>query len=322
MSHPGLGRLERVDLRSVWGSESGDFTPWLARDENIRLLGETIGMVLEVESRERSVGPFSADILCKNTVDDTWVLIENQLERTDHTHLGQLLTYAAGLEAVTIVWVSPKFTEEHRAALDWLNEITGEKFSFFGLEIEVFRIGDSLPAPKFNVVAKPNDWSRDIRLAAASTTHSEAKQIQLAFWTDFRKFMEECGSPIQCQKPAPGTSMFHALGRSGCHLVSIATTWSPDVNPDSGELRVQIQLDSERSKAQFEALGTRREEIEQIVGVPLAWVSSPDTRRCRIYIRSAADLSKTGNWPGYFQWLREWLERFHRVFAPLVRELP
>ncbi|MGE0205785.1 MAG: hypothetical protein AB7E70_03035 [Hyphomicrobiaceae bacterium] len=114
-----LGRLEAVDLRSVWSSEDQGFTPWLAGEANLRLLGETIGLELELEAEEKRVGPFRADILCKDTLDGSWVLIENQLERTDHTHLGQLMTYAAGLQTVTIVWVAAKFTEEHRAALDW-----------------------------------------------------------------------------------------------------------------------------------------------------------------------------------------------------------
>ena len=134
---------------------------WLD-DENIGLLSETIGLELEVEAQEKHVGPFRADILCKDTVTDSWVLIENQLERTNHTHLGQLLTYAAGLDAVTVVWIAERFTEEHRAALDWLNEITAEGFSFFGLEIELWRIGDSPMAPKFNVVSHPNDWTKTV----------------------------------------------------------------------------------------------------------------------------------------------------------------
>lgn len=124
---PTLKRLERIlDLRSVWPNEASDFTPWLAGEDNILLLGDTIGMELEVEAQEERVGTFIADILCKDTVNNHWVLIENQLERTDHCHMGQLLTYAAGLDAVTIIWIAQRFTEEHRAALDWLNEKTDE----------------------------------------------------------------------------------------------------------------------------------------------------------------------------------------------------
>lgn len=132
MSAINLGRLHSVDLREAWASESSDFTPWLAQEENLKLLGETIGIELELESQETEVGPFRADILCKDTATDNWVLIENQLERTDHSHLGQLLTYAAGLNAVTIVWIAQRFTEEHRAALDWLNEHTDGNINLLG----------------------------------------------------------------------------------------------------------------------------------------------------------------------------------------------
>lgn len=147
-----LGRLTRVELREIWTAEASGFTPWLARPENLEILGETLGMDLELEAQERPVGPFRADILCKDVGTDQWVLIETQLERTDHLHLGQLLTYAAGLQAVTIVWVAAGFTEEHRATLDWLNKITDESFQFFGLEVELWRIGDSPAAPKFETL--------------------------------------------------------------------------------------------------------------------------------------------------------------------------
>ena len=143
MTNKNLGRLERVELRDIWLSEASDFTPWLARKENLEILGQTLGMIdLELEAQERPVGPFRADILCKDIETNRWVLIENQLERTDHNHLGQLLTYASGLEAVTIVWIAARFTEEHRSTLDWLNRITDESFRFFGLEVEHWRIGD------------------------------------------------------------------------------------------------------------------------------------------------------------------------------------
>jgi hypothetical protein len=152
-----LGRLTRVEPRDVWGSEAGHCTPWPAQEDNLRPLGETIGLELELEAQEQRVGPFRADLLCRDVATSAWVLIENQLERTDHMHLGQLITDAAGLKAATLVWVANPFTEEHRAALDWLNGITDSRFNGFGLEIEWWRIGESPIAPKFNLVSKPND---------------------------------------------------------------------------------------------------------------------------------------------------------------------
>jgi hypothetical protein len=163
VSVPELSRLQPVDLREAWKNESADFTPWLASKENLPLLGEALGIELELESTEKSVGPFFADILCRVPGSDQWVLIENQLEQTDHTHLGQIITYAAGLNAVTVIWVARKFVEQHRAALDWLNEVTGEGTNFFGVEVELWRIGDSQMAPKFNVVSRPNSWVKQTR---------------------------------------------------------------------------------------------------------------------------------------------------------------
>src|SRR5208282_3544871 len=180
-----LGRLERIELRDIWISEATDFTPWLARPENLEVLGSTLGIDLELEAQEKVIGPFRADILCKDIGSDHWVLIENQLERTDHLHLGQLLTYAAGLQAVTIVWIAAKFTDEHRATLDWLNQITGNKFRFFGLEVELWRIGTSPAAPRFNIISKPNDWSQSVKMAADAIDEaevSETKIMQRNYW--------------------------------------------------------------------------------------------------------------------------------------------
>jgi hypothetical protein len=157
---PLLGQLSRVDVREVWEHEATCFTPWLAREENLQLLAEAIDMQLILEGRETPVGMFRADLIARDVHTGHLVLIENQLERTDHGHLGQLLAYAAGLKAVSIVWVSSLFTDEHRAALDWLNEITDTSIAFFGLEMELWRIGDSAIAPKFNLVSKPNMFSK------------------------------------------------------------------------------------------------------------------------------------------------------------------
>jgi hypothetical protein len=182
MTIPALGTLDRVDLRKVWANEAGEFTPWLATEAGLKLLGATLGFELQLETVEKDVGPFSADILAKRTdiADDHWVLIENQLERTDHLHLGQLLTYAAGLKAATIIWVASEVRDQHRAALDWLNEITGEAFEFYGLEIELWRIGQSVAAPKLNIVCRPNDFQRATKGAVAGSTETSArKQMHL-----------------------------------------------------------------------------------------------------------------------------------------------
>ena len=154
-----LSRLDAVDLRDVWDTEAQHFTPWLAEEDNLRLLGATLRMGLEIEGVEISGEGFRADILCKNE-DGTHVLIENQLGETDYSHLGQILTYAAGLNVQTVIWIAKKFKDEHRAALDRLNEITDEHYQYFGVEIKVWKIGDSARAPQFEVVSSPNNWRR------------------------------------------------------------------------------------------------------------------------------------------------------------------
>ena len=243
---PPLGRLTKVDLRQAWISEPGDFTPWLAQPENIVLLGEAIGIELEVESQEKSVGPFRADILCRDTTDRHYVLIENQLERTDHTHLGQLLTYAAGLDAVTIVWVAGRFTDEHRAALDWLNRATTTGFNFFGLEVELWQIGNSPYAPKFNVVSQPNDWSRTVRdQAAAAGQMSSNEQLHFDFWTQFREFLGRQWQRSPGDPTVQGSYWTNAsVGRTNFYL----SAWNGMRDGRSG---VQFEMTGPDAKAHF-----------------------------------------------------------------------
>ena len=185
MSDITFGRLSDLPLREAWKSEAREFTPWLA--ENIDHLSEAIGMELELTGTEVAVDTFSADILARNPMDDTTVLIENQLERTDHTHLGQIMTYLAGLEAQSVIWIAPMFREAHLSAVRWLNRHTSDGFSFFAVKARVVRIGDSPFAPIFEVVEKPDDWSRaltETRLKATGSTDPRS-DIRLAFWEHY-----------------------------------------------------------------------------------------------------------------------------------------
>ena len=321
MAVPVLSRLEKVDLREVWSSEASDFTPWLCEELNLKLLGETIGIELELESREEGVGPFSADVLCKDTLNDAWVLIENQLERTDHTHLGQLLTYAAGLNAVTIAWVAMEITEQHRAALDWLNEITDERFRFFGLEIEVWKIGDSDKAPKFNIVSKPNDWSRTVASNANRPELTPNKQLQLDFWTEFKAFVDESNISLKTQKANPQHWMSFAIGRSGFGLTAIASLWSSELNSEGHELRVELGIRDINHNLHFETLCDMKEKIESDLGHSLKWHNPSNTKSCRIYVVRAAELNNRNKWHEYFKWLGDELQAFDRIFRPLVQDL-
>jgi hypothetical protein len=227
-----LGRLERIELRAGWPHEAASFTPWLAQTENLRLLGETLGLTLEPEGTEMSVGPFRADILCRDVGQDRLVLIENQLEQTDHTHLGQTLTYTAGLNASVVIWVAKSFTEEHRAALDWLNDATDQRFHFFGVEVELWSIGGSLPAPRFNVVVKPNDWSRTVSRAARSVQSGEITELgqeRLAYWTAFRQTLDQHPFPQKLERDYAGGSIDFPTLFPGATLVAYRAKGGPGV---------------------------------------------------------------------------------------------
>lgn len=318
-----LGRLVKVDVREVWESESSEFTPWLARADNLSLLAEAIGMELELEAEEKDVGPFRADILCRDSTSEDWVLIENQLARTDHTHLGQLITYAAGLRAVSIVWIADRFTEEHRAALDWLNEMTDTDINFFGLEVELWRIGDSPVAPKFNVVSKPNDWSRSVSEAATRGELTDRELVQQAFWTAFRDYVAGRDTDVRPTKARPSARMSMALGKSGCRLSAIASFYDSDADTwDSNELRVQVELWDENAKENFAVLEADKDAIQAELGYELVWHSTAEARKCRIWIRRAVpDLEDRGAWPEFHAWLLKHLEEFRRTFGPRVKRL-
>ena len=312
-----LGRLEKVDLRDVWTSEASDFTPWLARKENLSILAETLGLELELEAEEKAVGPFRADILCRDD-SNAWVLIENQLERTDHKHLGQLLTYASGLQAVTIIWIASDFTEEHRSTLDWLNRITDTGFHFFGLEVELWRIGDSSPAPKFNIVSKPNDWSRSVAQATRAMNDGEPTErriMQEAYWRALQVALNNANGPLsgnRIPKQEPWTS--YPIGRSAFGL-------GASMLESKQRIRVQLVIQGSNSIAFFHLLNEQRNQIEQELGYSLEWEHNPGQRRQRIAIYRNADIGDQGDWPRQHEWLATHLNDFHRVFSNRVRAL-
>jgi hypothetical protein len=201
-----------------------DFTLWLAEEDSLAILGETLGMDLVLESSEVRVGSFSADIVCVNTDDNSRVLIENQLEKTDHKHLGQLLTYSAGLNTVSIVWISSQFTDEHRASLDWLNEITDEKFRFFGLEVELWRIGDSNLAPRFNIVSKPNEWSRTLAKKGQRQTQTPIKELQQEFWQSLKEYGGSKNSKLRFQTHSTQHWYNFGIGKTDTKLVALVNS--------------------------------------------------------------------------------------------------
>lgn len=314
-----LSRLRRVDEREVWRHEAEDFTPWLAKPENLEFLGETLGMKLKLEDTEVGVGGYTADILAFDTTDNSRVVIENQLERTDHGHLGQILTYAAGLHALKVVWVAKQFTDEHRAALEWLNENTRENIRFFGLEIEVWRIGDSPAAPKFNIVAKPNDWTKNLPILLPPV-----KMAQREFWRGFADYAKRTGTKFRPTAPPAASSMTLAIGRDGFGLQAVAaSSWADD----PPELRTEFVLSGNRAAQRFKALERKRAQIDERFGEQfgddcLVWGTNADTVLRKIYC-----MTRDPNWTDESQrdashrWLTDRLNLLYEIFHGQISTL-
>jgi hypothetical protein len=302
---PLLGRLEPVALRTVWAREDHRFTPWLAQPENLRLLGTTLGLELELQATEQSIGPFCADIVCREAREDRLVLIENQLERTDHTHLGQLITYTAGLATATIVWVAAEFTEEHRAALDWLNSATDDHFRFFGLEVQVWRIGDSMKAPAFRIVSQPNDWMKRTHEIARAVERGEMSELgrqRSAYWRGFRQYLNARPSPVELDRDYASGYVAFQISESPFVLVAYRSVQGPGVF---------VRVRAEDLEQVRDALQPLRSEIERISGGSLIGPDADPTNGG--WLRSAAlraDPTDESDWPRQLAWMADTLERY------------
>lgn len=310
-----LGKLERITLRKAWAHEAGEFTPWLAQADNLTLLAESLGLSeLELVGTEHPVGDFKVDILC--TDDGGKVIIENQLEKTNHTHLGQILTYAAGVGARKVIWLAEAFRTEHVAALEFLNQHTTDELDFFAVEIELWRIGDSPMAPSFNVVVKPNDWAKTGQQnAKAAATTTPTKQRQLKFWTGWQAWLQAKGSTLRTQKPLPQHWTNIALGRSGIHLAAT-------VNSRESRVGMEVYIDHDNSKSMFKQLQAHQVEIDTALGAKLEWMELPDGHACRILqVRPDSPLESEDQWAAYYAWLEQAALRMSDVFRPLVKEL-
>lgn len=303
-----LGRLEKVDVRAYWPDEARDFTPWLA--ENIHLLNEAIGgLDLEVEEQESRVGDFRTDLVCR-AMNEPLVIVENQFGKTDHDHLGKLLTYAGGKDAAVIVWVAEEFREEHRAALDWLNEHTAGDVHVFGVQIELWKIGNSAPAPRFNVVSKPNDWVETVRHTGDM---SEAQKLWVEFWRGLRVVMEQKQGNVAPRAPSKESFLGFAVGRADFKLEAIGS---------KRRISVRLVITGQKAKAYYHILFQQKDAVEHEIGHKLEWRELPRNKQSDVTLsREDCDVLDKDQWGDLHSWLREYLEKFHATFSPRIKDL-
>ncbi|ERG64560.1 hypothetical protein L332_08885 [Agrococcus pavilionensis RW1] len=301
-----LGKLEQVPLREVWKHEASDFTQWLAMPDNIDQLAEVIlgGGSLTVTDTEVNVGTYRADILAVDS-EDRVVVIENQLEQTDHDHLGKILTYGAGKQAEVLVWIVKDAREEHENAVNWLNEHTDDSVHLFLIQIEAWRIGDSRPAPRFNVIAKPNDWLKVVRQSTSAGSVSDLKLQQQAFFEEVR-----------------------AAGLDGARHVKSWARPTPqhwyDVRVGSGKGQISITLNSQKTyvgvefyanaKETYYSLETHKGAIEAQLGMKCEWQELPTKAASRILVKRHGDFRDELVRAELREWAVATVDRFADVF--------
>jgi hypothetical protein len=309
-----LGELKTIDLRKIWPHEALDFTRWLAREDNIVKLCDELDISIEDIKVEEASGRYNADIVAIESNTKRTVIIENQLEITDHKHLGQILTYASAHDASIIIWNVKDYTEEHKQAIDWFNRNMPEQISFFLVQTELWQIGESLPAPKFNVISQPNNWAKTIKQGGLITkgSISDTKLIQQRFWSEFKKCVSQKmpPSPLNIGRtPRPQHWFDMTIGTSKAHLTAT-------INTKDDKIGVELYIKSDG--VLYNNLVAQKEMIENETGFSLTWMDLPESTAFRIAVFYSADPLIESRWLEYFQWIQEKAEKLFKVFKARV----
>ena len=309
--------LQSQDVREYWEHEEREFTPWLAdqiRTEDVSELEDALGLDLEINQTEKSVGRYSVDILAEVVDDNRAVVIENQLDSSDHDHLGKSLAYASGVDADIIVWIAPRFYDEHRDAFQWLNQNSREGVNLFAIRVEVWTIGESEPAVRMNPIVEPSEWRE--KAQRPDEELSDTKELQEEFWTQFRDRIKETDTRLSARKPKPQHWYNNPIGKSGMHLSFV-------LNSRDSEIRAQLIIKDDAEA--YWALAEDREEIDAQLDRELVWMEPEETRankeRSRILFRKDADTENTDRWDEYQEWFIECGELFHEHFYDRVQRL-
>jgi len=290
-----LGKLKQVALRNIWKHEAINFTNWLAMPENLELLSDEIDIELSLIATEHNVGGFNVDIYAEEPNTSKKVIIENQLERTDHDHLGKLITYASGLDAEIIIWIVKEVLEEHQQAINWLNEHTDEHINFFAIKMEVWQIGNSEPAAKFHVISQPNNWTKSVKQSIKKAGYSDTQLLQLKFWDAFKQYATDKNYNLRLRKTYAQHWYDVSIGKSDCHM-------SLTINSQKNECACEIYIPN--SKEAFSTFLNNKEAIEGQTG-KLLWMELPNKKACRIKKISKGNLKKEEQWLEYFKWMAD-----------------
>lgn len=305
-----LSKLEEIkDLRTVWPHEALDFTPWLSQDDNITLLADSIGIDITVDDTESSVGDFNVDIFASETGTDRKIIIENQLEDTNHDHLGKLITYASGKSADIVIRVVKHAREEHKAAIEWLNNHTDDSVGFFLCEIKLYRIGNSEPAVKFEVIEKPNDWTKEIK---KSESINETQQLRYDYWVAFEDYAFKnptFAKNFKKRKPSKNHWLNFSIGSSACH---IAVSQIKQRN----ELDVELYISDDTEL--YNSLYENKTDIELTSGLSFDWRELPDRKASRIVLEKSVQLENKNAWGSQFEWLIDVMVKMKTTFSKYI----
>lgn len=306
-----LGRLEEVDIRKLWNHEQYDFSNWLAEEENLELLNDAIGLTLSEVEKEVYVGSYRCDLVGKDETTGDRVIIENQLETSNHDHLGKIITYASGLDANVVVWIVKEAREEHRSAIEWLNNNTATTINFFLIEIHAYKIGDSLYAPKFEVVEKPNGFIKNAKTQSGSGEYNKSQSARLEFWNRFNEIIVERGKPINVRKATTDHWYDVAIGVTGVHI-SLTL-----VNKDSC---IGVELYIQDDKDLFDRLFESKGEIEVKLGLELDWQRLDDKKASRILYRiPGLNFDDHSNYDALMNEMIDKAVAFSKVFKKYVK---
>lgn len=305
-----LGRLSEVNVRELWPHEQYDFSNWLAKDENIELLSDTVGLTLVDVDKEVYVGAYRCDLVAKDETTGIRVIIENQLEPSNNNHLGQIITYASGLDANVIIWIVKEAREEHKSAIEWLNNNTNKDLNFFLIELHAYKIGDSLAAPKFEIVEKPNGFIKNSKNIGGSGDMNKSESERFEFWTQFNGVIAQKGKPFNIRKPTTDHWYNVAMGTNEAQI---------SINLVNKESSIVVELYISDNKKMFDELYAKKDYIEQELGLTLDWQRLDDKKASRIkYSIPGLNFNDHSNYSDLMNTVIDKVVLFKKVFKKYI----